>query len=584
MADGKVTQAFAATFVDELARAGLREVCLAPGSRSAPLAMAFARHPQIRCLVHIDERSCAFFALCLAKAGGRPVAVLCTSGTAAAEFHPAVIEAAHSRTPLLVLTADRPPELREVGANQAVDQARLYGGAVRWYFDPGPPEDSEMAGHRWRRLAGRALAEALGPPSGPVHLNLPLREPLTPPAGTQAEPLAASADPVAVWVSDAPPSAATVDRFVEALQAARRPLLVAGEMRDGARLRGAVHDLASRWPIAVLAEPSSQLRIRGLEGLVEGYDAILRDPAWSESLRPDLVLRLGAPPTSKPVNSMLAAARPQVIAIDADGWRDPDLLVGDFIRCDEVSLLEALAARLGNTPNGSLDRGWQSRWVVAGAGAAAAIATTLAAGDLHEGHVVRSLADLLPAQAQVMVGSSMAIRDVDSFWPAALPGQAFYGNRGASGIDGLVSTGLGIAAAVELPTILLLGDLSLYHDMNGLWAIRRHGLRVLLLVLDNNGGGIFHHLPQVDHPDVFEDLFGTPLGLDLEAVANLYHIPFRAASTLPELPPAIAWGLAQEQAAMVAVRFSREGSVAGHRTCWAAVAASLGSTSEQSSE
>src|SRR5438270_2070795 len=301
-----VTQRFAITFVDELAAAGLSQVCISPGSRSAPLALAFARHPGIRCYVHVDERSSSFVGLGLAKAGGRPVALLCTSGTAAAEFHATVIEAYHSRTPLLVLTADRPPELRDVGANQAIDQARLYGSAVRWFFGPGAPAAFEGAPRGWRRLARRAVAEALGPPAGPVHLNLPFREPLTPPPveAVEAEPARFSSH---VWTPAPTPGAGEFDEVIEAIAASERPLLAAGEMRDGDRLAGAVAALAAAAAMPVLAEPTSQLRRAGAPGLVVAYEGLLRDPAWAEAHHPDLVLRLGAAPTSKQLNQWLAA-------------------------------------------------------------------------------------------------------------------------------------------------------------------------------------------------------------------------------------------------------------------------------------
>src|SRR5215472_717418 len=231
------THEFAATFVNELARCGLRDACIARGSRSAPLAMAFARHPLIRVWIHLDERSAAFFALGMVKATERTVALLCTSGTAAAEFHPAVIEAHHSRVPLLVLTADRPPELRGVGANQAIDQAHLYGAAVRWFFDPGVPDVEPDAPTRWRRLAARALAEASGGPAGPVHLNLPFREPLTPAPGSVPAAVPAAGAPARVRHPATPPDEATVRDLASMLGAARRPLVVVGELRRGAALR-----------------------------------------------------------------------------------------------------------------------------------------------------------------------------------------------------------------------------------------------------------------------------------------------------------------------------------------------------------
>jgi 2-succinyl-5-enolpyruvyl-6-hydroxy-3-cyclohexene-1-carboxylate synthase len=559
------TQAFAATLVDELVRQGVEAVCLAPGSRSAPLAMAFARHPAIRVVVHLDERCASFFALGMARASGRPVAILCTSGTAAAEFHPAVVEASYSRVPLIVLTADRPPELREVGANQAIDQARLYGTAVRWYVDPGPPEP-DGDGRAWRRLAARAVAEAMGSPPGPVHLNLPFREPLVPPPGRVPEAVGRGGL-TRVERARAEPEDATVAALAERLGDARRPLLVAGELRDGRRLGGAVDALAEAAGIPVLAEPSSHLRRTGGCGVVETYDALLRVESWARGQRPDLVLRLGAAPTSKPLNRFVSESGAPVVLIDADGgWRDPDLLADSFVRCDEASLMAAVAERLPRRGDGT----WLQGWRRADRLASAALTDALGDCELFEAHVVRALADVLPDDARVMAGSSMPVRDVDTFWPAGSDERRFFGNRGASGIDGLVSTGLGIAAGGEAPTALLLGDLSLCHDMNGLWAIRRHGLRPLLVVCDNDGGGIFHFLPQAGHGDVFEELFGTPHGLDLEDAARLYRVSFRGVDRREQLGAALAGGLA-DRPAMVCARFTRAASVAGHRACWQAV-------------
>jgi 2-succinyl-5-enolpyruvyl-6-hydroxy-3-cyclohexene-1-carboxylate synthase len=573
MADGQPTQAFAATLVDELARCGLEAVCVAPGSRSAPLAMAFARHPATRVWMHLDERCASFFALGMAKVTERPVAVLCTSGTAAAELHPAVIEAHHSRTPLLVLTADRPPELRDVGANQAIDQAGLYGGAVRWFFDPGVPDAEPGSAARWRRLAARALAEACGPPAGPVHLNMPLREPLTPEPGTVPRAVEAAGPPLRLVRPLPTVGEEAVDELAAALRRARRPLVVAGEMRAGARLRDPLDALLARLPAPLLAEPTSQLRRRCARGVVEAYDALLRDGDWARAHRPDLVLRLGAPPTSKVLNQFVAASGARLVVADEDGWRDPEQLASDVVRGDPAGLLAALAGRL---PEPAAPPAWRGAWEEAGAAAARALTSRLAEPPLHEGHVVRALAAALPPEARVVIGSSMPIRDADTFWPAAEPGQRFLANRGASGIDGLVSTGLGAAAAApDVPTVLLLGDLSLYHDMNGLWAARRHSLRAVIVVLDNDGGGIFSFLPQAQHPDVFEELFGTPLGLRLEDAARLYGLGYHDAADAAGLPAALRAALAEGGVSLVRVPFDRTGSVAGHRACWAAVSGAL---------
>lgn len=554
-----VTQSFAATFVDELAAQGVEYACVSPGSRSAPLAMALQRHPKITVLMHIDERSGSFFAVGLAKATGRPVVLLCTSGTAAAEFHPAVVEASYSHTPLIVLTADRPPELQDVGANQAIDQQRLYGTAVRWFFDPGAPVELPNAARVWRGLASRAVAEAA---TGPVHLNLPFREPLVPPPGQVPAALGTAGRSVSAGRSL--PSTGQVAALASALQRAQRPLVVAGEMRDGDRLASALNRLG----VPVLAEPTSQLRRPETGWSIESYEALLR-AGWSLQHGPDLVIRLGGTPTSRVLNKWLAAASAQTFLVDPDhAWRDQDHVATSVLGCDAQPLLEALPPVERAT--------WREQWVTAGKRATAAIAATLVSTPLHEGHVVRALSVRLPDPGQVFIGSSMPIRAADSFWPQGRSQQRFFGNRGASGIDGLVSTGLGLAAGrVNLPTVLLLGDLSLYHDMNGLWALKRHGIRATLVVCDNDGGGIFSFLPQAQHQDVFEELFATPLGLDLSQVARLYGLVYSPVTDRSGLEPAIADAIAAPTPTMVVVRFKREDSVNGQRLCWESAAAAL---------
>jgi 2-succinyl-5-enolpyruvyl-6-hydroxy-3-cyclohexene-1-carboxylate synthase len=554
-----VTQSFAATFVDELAAQGVDFACISPGSRSAPLAMALQRHPRIKVLVQIDERCASFFAVGLGKATGRPAVVLSTSGTAAAEFHPAVIEAAYSRTPLIVLTADRPPELQGVGANQAIDQQHLYGSAVRWFVDPGVPVDLPNAARTWRRLAARAVAEAAG---GPVHVNLPFREPLVPPPGQI--PVAEGAAGQSVTAGRMLPSQAQVAALASALQRAQRPLIVAGALRDGDRLAAALRRLG----LPLLAEPTSQLRRAEAGPVVESYEALLR-AGWSLQHGPDLVIRLGAMPTSRVLNRWLAAASAPTFLCDPErAWRDEDHAATNVLVCDPQPLLEAL------TP---VDRPvWRDQWVGAGKRATAAIAAAMVSTPLHEGHVVRALSSRLPDSGQVFIGSSMPIRAADSFWPLARTQQRFFANRGASGIDGLVSSGLGVATGRDpSPTVLLLGDLSLYHDMNGLWALQRHGIRATLVVCDNNGGGVFNFLPQAEHLDVFEEIFATPLGLDLSQVARLYGLVYSPVTDRSGLEPAIADAIAAPTPTMVVVRFKREDSVSGHRVIWEAAASAL---------
>jgi 2-succinyl-5-enolpyruvyl-6-hydroxy-3-cyclohexene-1-carboxylate synthase len=566
---------FALTLVDELARAGVTDACLAPGSRSAPLALALAEHPGITVHVHLDERSAAFFALGAAKRSGRPVAVVCTSGTAAANFHPAVLEADQARTPLLVLTADRPPELRGTGANQATDQLKLYGPAVRWFCEVGVPADDPAAGRYWRSLASRAVAEATGPPPGPVHLNLAFAEPLVPP-GLGGDPAPGRPDG-APWTK-APPAGRAADpgdvaALAEAVRANPRGLLVAGW---GVDLDPGVVDgfaAAAGWP--VLADPLSGAR-RG-PAAVSAYDGLLRAPGFAAAHRPGLVVRVGAAPTSKALTGWLDESVPQVLVDPAGGWLDPGRAASLRLTADPSALLAAVTARLGATGPASPVRPWLREWLEAERLAREAIDGLLDDwAEPFEGRVARDLVAWMPDGGTLVVGSSMPVRDVDAF-AAPRDGLRFVANRGLSGIDGFVATALGVAAAGTEPVAALCGDLTLLHDASSLLGAAGRPRGVVLVVCDNDGGGIFSFLPQARLPaELFEPLFGTPHGLDLTAVAAAARVPVTVVEKAAGLVPALDAALAGGGTRLVVVRGDRAANLARHRAVTEAVAAAVG--------
>jgi 2-succinyl-5-enolpyruvyl-6-hydroxy-3-cyclohexene-1-carboxylate synthase len=570
---------FALTLVDELARAGVTDACLAPGSRSAPLALALAEQPGIAVHVHLDERSAAFFALGVAKRSGRPVAVVCTSGTAAANFHPAVLEADHARTPLLVLTADRPPELRGAGANQATDQLKLYGPAVRWFCEVGVPTDDPAAGRYWRSLASRAWAEATGPPAGPVHLNLAFADPLVPldPASGRGARLAgepAEGRPGGAPWTAAPaalPAAAPTDvaALAEAVRASPRGLLVAGW---GVDLDPAAVDAfaaASGWP--VLADPLSGAR-RG-PAAISTYDGLLRAPRFAAGHRPGLVVRVGAAPTSKALTAWLDASVPQVLVDPGAGWLDPARSARLRLTADPSALLAAVAVRL----DGPAPRPWLGEWLEAERLAREAIDGLLEEWtEPFEGRVARDLVAWMPDGGTLVVGSSMPVRDVDAF---AQPrdGLRLVANRGLSGIDGFVATALGVAAAGDEPVAALCGDLTLLHDASSLLGAAGRPRGAVLVVCDNDGGGIFSFLPQARLPaELFEPLFGTPHGLDLAALAAAARVPGRVVEKAADLVPALDAALAGGGTQLVVVRGDRAANLARHLAVTEAVAAAVG--------
>lgn len=567
MSERDATTAFATTLVDEWARAGVTDAVVAPGSRSAPLALALARDDRVRVHVVLDERSAAFRALGLGLASGRPAVVLCTSGTAAVNFHAAVVEASYARVPLLVCTADRPPELREVGAGQTIDQTHLFGRAVRWFCDPGPPTDEPASGVTWRALASRAVAETLGRPPGPVHLNLPFREPLVP-TGAALVDAPGRADGRPWTVSTRPtiaPTPADVARLAALVRASPRGLLVAGWGTDVTPATAERFAAAAGWP--VLADPLSQLRAGRLA--ISAYEALLRAPAFADAHRPDLVFRLGAPLTSKIATAWLDPAIAQVLVDPHDAWLDPRRAAADRYVVDAEALLEAVATELGAPTDGA----WSNDWLEAERVARAALDRTLdAPGATCEGEIARGVAAALPDGATLVVASSLPVRALE-WCMAPRDHLRVLANRGANGIDGFVSTVVGVAHASAAPTVGLCGDLCFLHDTNGLLGATGP---VTFVVVDNDGGGIFSYLPPAELPE-FEQLFGTPHGLDLVEIARAHGAVAERIDDPRKLAHALAPDtlLASAEVRVLVVPVDRRASVARHRQLWDAVEATL---------
>lgn len=532
-----VAATFCATVVDEFARAGVRQVFIAPGSRSTPMALALASDQRLQIHVVHDERAGAFAALGVGLASGQPAVILTTSGTAAVELHPAVVEAHQARVPMLVLTADRPPELRDVGAPQTIDQQHLFGRSVRWFTDPGVPDWAARS--TWRSLGSRAVLEATGAPAGPVHVNLPFREPLL----GEMQPLPPGRRGTTPWHGRTSPSRSstaevTVDR-------SRRGLVVAG--RGAASHAKAIKQTG--WP--VIADPRA-----GMPGVAHA-DALLRVSSLASTLAPEVVLRVGEPPASRVVNEWIDGCGARQVVV-ADGWHDPARAAADIGTSVRVT---------GTKP---APRQWSSTWTQVDGLAATAIDATLAeTRSLTEPGIARAVIDSAPTGGHIVVASSMPVRDVEWYTPRRV-GITVHANRGANGIDGVVSTALGVAST-GVPTIALVGDLAFLHDSSALIALARRQVDLTVVVVDNDGGGIFSFLPQAASldGDRFEQLFGTPHGTDCAALASAHGLRVTEATT----PGAFAKALREVRDPRVVVAKSdRVRNVEVHRRLNAAVA------------
>ena len=526
---------WAETLVAELVAGGVDAVCVTPGSRSTPLVFALEAHPGVTLFSHLDERSAAFFALGRGRRTGRPTPVVCTSGTAGANLHPAVLEASEARVPLLALTADRPPALHDSGANQTTDQHDLYGDAVRYGRTLPEPEADPRKLRSVRVTVARALGAATGTPPGPVHLNVPFRKPLepTPVPGDVPENLAADA-PLAVTGREGRPFVETTrgaprladrDRqgLAETLAAADRGLVVCGPADDPTPARDALAALADATGFPVLADPLSGHRFGpqvAAATVCGGYDSYL-DGAdeWPD---PDVVLRFGASPTSKVLRRYLAGTDARQLLVDpAGGWREAGFAAESLLVAAPTPLARDLAATL----DGADRQSYRQRFAAAER-AYWALVETATSEQFFEGAILETVARRCPEPATLFVSNSMPVRDIDRFGRPRAVDLRVFGNRGVSGIDGITSTALGAGSATDDPLVLVTGDLAFYHDMNGLLALTRCGVDATIVLVDNNGGGIFHMLPVESFDPPFTDQFRTPHGLEFGPAGDIYDFAF----------------------------------------------------------
>jgi 2-succinyl-5-enolpyruvyl-6-hydroxy-3-cyclohexene-1-carboxylate synthase len=521
-------------------RVSLAVIC--PGSRSTPLAVAFAQSTKIAAIPVLDERSAAFFALGHGKRTGQPAVVLCTSGTAAANFYPAVIEARESRVPLLVLTADRPAELRDCHSGQTIDQLKIYGNYPNWQAEIAVPA-VELLTYLQQTII-YAWERTLIPHGGAVHLNLPFRDPLSPVAQPE---ILALAERISLQFPNVPAinSRAILDWKIPTAWSEQRGLLVAGiaQPADSAAYAQAVNNiaLALGWPI--LADGLSPLRQYFSEQLVTTYDLILRQPALAVDLRPTVILQIGDLPTSKELRQWLAAVRPQTWILETSIQNVNALhLDATYLRSTVVDLAEKLQTVQPVTTTNN----YTKQWLKLDRQVQIEIDRTMSKLEtLCECKIPWLLSQVLPPKCVVFVANSMPIRDMEFFWR---PNQQHYrilGNRGANGIDGTLSTALGALHQHDQPGILITGDLSLLHDTNGLLLRQQFQGSLTILLINNNGGGIFGMLPigQFDPP--FTEFFTTPQNVDFAALCGAYQIPHQKIES---------WSMLQAKIAQLGVR------------------------------
>lgn len=541
------------------------DVVISPGSRSTPLAYAFAATPAVNVYRQVDERSAAFFALGLAKAQAKPVVLVCTSGTAAANYFPAIVEANYARVPLIVLTADRPHELREVGAPQTIHQPNLYGEHVKWSVDFPIPDATPQTLPFIERHLVRAIATTTTVPYGPVHINIPFREPLL----IELEDVALYSDVQASFPSELIPTAEAQHHLSTLLRDTKKGLLVIGELPLGTN-KDFLWSLirALKWP--VLVEALSMMRATVPNDcepyVITTYDALLKEPSFKQSVMPETVVRFGAQPISKFLTNFLADSMPAnyIVIDESPRFRDSSAACTNVLRAELTDWLTMLPVK-----DNEHDVTYLEQWQRAHEAASACIKAYDAT---DEGAAVAKILHNLPNGCDIFVSNSMPIRDIDTFFLATTKDVRIFANRGANGIDGIISTALGVSATTSRPMYVLIGDLALLHDSNGFIATRYQQAQLTTIVMNNDGGGIFSYLPQANVTTHYEDLFGTPTALTFDDFANMYAM--RYDRVVYDEINTLDWH-DNEGLRLIEVMTNRAENVAAHRKLWAEIAEAI---------
>jgi 2-succinyl-5-enolpyruvyl-6-hydroxy-3-cyclohexene-1-carboxylate synthase len=552
---GDTASTFCATLVDEWIHSGVRHAVVAPGSRSTPLAIALAARSEMRVHLFHDERSASFAALGIGLSTKTPAVLLCTSGTAATHFHGAVVEAHQSNVPMIVCTADRPPELRDVGAPQTIEQTNLFGSAVRWFHDPGVP--SMDAASSWRSLASRCVNSSTGARPGPVHINFPFREPLVGVASSLPDRKSATSARV---VRASTVSPVDVMPIFDAVNG-KRGVILAG--------RGStpeVLQLAKNlgWP--VFADARSELRECD-ENVVVAFDPVLRSTQFADSHFPEVVIRVGEPAASKVTAQWIQRSGTVVVQLqNTEMVVDPDHAVALTLIGDIAATSGVLASMVTKPVEG-----WLSDWTAAETAAQKAI-DAWCTTNWSEPTNARVVTTSSQQGNNLVISSSMPIRDVEWFGTVT-PGVQVFSNRGTNGIDGVVSTAVGVALGTGVPTTVLVGDVACVHDSNGLWALMQRDIDLKVVVTNNDGGSIFSFLPQAGVVDnaTFELLYGTPHGVSFEHLAYAHGVPFKRATHAASLAEA----LRDSGTLLIEVPFDRSVNVSQHEALNAAVVAAV---------
>lgn len=563
-----INRLWADLIIDELVRHGVTRFVIAPGSRSTPLVTAIAAHPQAEATIHYDERGTAFFALGYARATGRPAVWVTTSGTAVANGYPAVIEAAQDGVPLILLTADRPPELRDTGSNQTIDQQRMFGPYVRWFFDL-PAANQTVEPQFVLTTVDQVVHRSMTSPPGPVQLNCMFREPLAPVddgadyRGHMAMLARRERTQTPYTTYERPlrvPSAESIAELAVVLNQIESGIVVAGRLLDPDYAKP-IADLARalNWP--VMADINSQLRFKDFEELMP-YHAILGSRVFRDNVRPMAVLHFGAPVVSNRLAQYLRGAMPEhyILVHDSPHRVDPDHMITHRFDCEPGAFCRELSSLVN--PAGSR---WIGRWRSARRDAASALEGLLGDdADVSEPWLARTLPTLLPNGAGLFLGSSMPVRDADFF---AYEGLALRvgSNRGASGIDGTLATAVGYCTGHARPTALVIGDVAMLHDLNSLGLARSIDQPFPIIVINNDGGAIFSFLQISAFEDVFEKYFGTPHGLWFEQAAGMFGIPYEAPNTRSEFENAVRRALEYSGATLIEVTTNREQNAQLHR-------------------